>query len=492
MEHNRIESEQLIETFYNLLMSVRFHDVNNASVISASEDLLDLLNFFFTRGETYLTIKINANRFYFQEERLYLRPENEEIFVQALQFFDERSIAEIKFLPTEEVITPVVLHKIALFLYHSIHANDPVEWLKKRLATEGIRWFDVDTLPMQYQYGLPEENEEVKETTEDYDPGFVPENNSEPAKKLYAFALDTIKRMAQIVAGPNITGIRKIQRMIQKMVDSIQKDRTILMAMSTVKDCDDYIYCHSVNVAILAMCFGLHLGLPRKSVEILGICGLFHDLGKVDIPVEIIHKPGNLSHEEIRIMEKHSLFSVTKILKLNTTRDLKALILRAPLEHHIKYDRSGYPKLSMPDQASFFGRILAIVDVYDAITSPRSYRQTVLSPDVALARMLEGAGADFDPLLLKAFINMLGIYPMGTLLQLDTGEMGIVTGKGGSPLGNRPDIVVIKMDDKKRFVKGPILNLEDRDSQTMAFIRNIVSSFHPGIFGIQPAQFILE
>lgn len=490
MDKNRIEGEQLIGTFYKLLMSVRFHDEKNSSVISASEDLLDLFNFFFTRGETYLTIKIENNRFFFQEEKLSFRKENETLLANALQYFDERAIAEIRFLPTEEEITPEVLHKIALFLYHSTHSSDPVQWLKKRLANEGIHWFDVDTIPVLYAYGDDQEGYEIMEDTEEFMPIF--DSDQETAKKIYAFALDSIKRVAQKVAGPNVTGIRNIQRMIQKMVDSILEDDSVLLAMSTIRDSEDYIYCHSVNVSILAMCFGLHIGLSKKSVELLGICGLLHDLGKVDIPIEIIRKTEKLSHEESMIIEKHSLYSVTKILKMNTARDLKASILRSPLEHHIRYDRTGYPRLKMNTKLSFFGRVLAIVDVFDALTSPRAYRPVVYSPDEALGKMLEGSGTNFDPLLLKAFVNMMGIYPMGTLLQLDTGEMGLVTGKGKGPLGNRPDVVVIKVDGDKRYIKGEEISLEQRDAHTMAYIRNIVASFHPGQFGIQPAQYILD
>lgn len=490
MDNNRIVGEQLIGTFYKLLMSVRFHDEKNASVISASEDLLDLFNFFFSRGETYLTIKIKNNRFFFQEEKLSFRKENEADFVNALQYFEERAIAEIRFLPTEEKITPQVLHKIALFLYHSNHTNDPVQWLKKRLANEAIHWFDVDALPVAYTYGDTGEDFEIREDTDEYEPVF--DREMESAKKIYAYALDTIKRVAQKVAGPNVTGMRNIQRTVQTMVDSIIEDDSVLLAMSTIRDSDDYVYCHSVNVSILAMCFGLHIGLSKKSVEILGICGLLHDLGKADIPVEIIRKAEKLSHDESMLIEKHSLFSVTKILKMKTGRDLKASILRSPLEHHIKFDRSGYPKLKMNTKLSFFGRILTIVDVFEALTSPRAYRPIVYSPDQAIGKMLQDSGTHFDPLLLKAFVNMMGVYPMGTLLQLDTGEMGLVIGKGKGPLGNRPDVVVIKSDGDNGYIKGEEISLEQRDKNTLAYIRNIVASFHPSQFGIQPAQFILE
>ncbi|MBU1172109.1 MAG: HD domain-containing protein [Proteobacteria bacterium] len=476
-----VEGEQIIGNLYKLLMAVKLHGETNKTVVTVSDTLIVLLSRFFKR-ETFLSIKINDNRFYFQDEKLIYRRETETLFNKACQFFSDRSIAEIRILSPNEPMTSAVIHKIAFFLYHSIKAAHPVVWIKKRLLSEGITWIDVDLLPEKQTLDLFREQSAPPQKV-----------NSRPEKgqKTYASAMASIKGVAEKVSGPNYAGIRKTQRMIQKMVDLIIEDESILMGMSTIRDYDDYTYCHSVNVSILAMCFGLNIGLSRQSVEILGICGLFHDLGKVDIPSEIIRKPGKLTREESRIIEKHSLYSVTKILKLNAPRELKSRILRSPFEHHIKFNLTGYPRLNQKKPVSLFGRILAIADVFDAITSPRAYRPVAFSPDEALGKMLEGSGTDFDPLLLKAFINMIGIYPVGTLLQLDTGELGLVSGKGKSSMGNRPDVVVLETDKETGYKKGPMVSLEERDSKTMAYIRNIVGSFHPGQFGIQPAQYLL-
>ena len=163
---------------------------------------------------------------------------------------------------------------------------------------------------------------------------------------------------------------------------------------------------------------GRRIGLSRASLERLGICGFFHDLGKVEVPREIVTKPGALSATEWKEMQKHPLSSVRQILKLQASHDLKSKILLAPFEHHIRYDLSGYPKIHFIKQISLFGRILHIADVYDAITTPRVYRPLTLSPDQALSFMLEGSGTDSDPILLKVFAKMMGTFPVGTLLQV--------------------------------------------------------------------------
>jgi hypothetical protein len=157
----------------------------------------------------------------------------------------------------------------------------------------------------------------------------------------------------------------------------------------------------------------------------------------------------------------------------------------------LKYDLSGYPQTHNKKSVSLFGRIIAIADVFDALTSPRIYRPEANSPDRALDIMLKGSGKDFDPILLKAFINMLGVYPVGTLLKLDTGEFGIVV--KSSKIGNpaRPHIVLLKRNDNGKFKKGDLVDLSEKDPKKESFKRDIVKSFHPSNFSIQPADFIL-
>ena len=198
----------------------------------------------------------------------------------------------------------------------------------------------------------------------------------------------------------------------------------------------------------------------------LGISGLVHDLGKVEIPLEILNKPGKLSPSEFQEMEKHPLNSVSQVLKLQAPRDLKTKILLPPLEHHMKYDFSGYPRVRRKQPVSLFGRIITIADVYDALSSPRIYRPVAYSPDKVLGMLMEGAGKDFDPILVKVFINMLGIYPVGTLLNLDTGEKGLVVSCGEGENKARPLIVLLESDNQGGYEKtvkvSPMVTLGER------------------------------
>jgi HD-GYP domain-containing protein (c-di-GMP phosphodiesterase class II) len=278
---------------------------------------------------------------------------------------------------------------------------------------------------------------------------------------------------------------------IQNMVDLVMEDEPILLGLSTIRDYDDYTFTHSVNVAILSMCLGQRIGLSRTSLHRLGICGLFHDLGKLDIPIEIIHQAGKLNQREFEEIKKHTIHSVAQIIKLEAPHDLKAKILLPPFEHHLKYDLSGYPKTNRKKSVSLFGRIITLADVFDAITSPRVYRNIAFTPDQALNIMLDGAGTDFDPILLKIFINMLGVYPIGSLLELDTGELALVMETDKTSDGARPMVALLASDGNGDYVKVGVADLAERDAQSGAFRRNIVKSIHPSTLGIQPAEFLI-
>jgi len=310
------------------------------------------------------------------------------------------------------------------------------------------------------------------------------------ARSTYSHALSSLQEVSQKMIYHEPAGVRKVKRIVQDMVDLLMEDDSVLLGMSTIKDYHDYTYTHSVNVAILSLCLGKRIGLSRMSLRVLGICGLVHDLGKVEIPMEILNKPGKLSEEEREEIERHPLSTVRQVIKLRASSDLKAKILLAPFEHHLKYDLTGYPRIGRNKPVSLFGRILTIADVYDAMTSPRVYRPHAISPDRALGIMLEGSGKDFDPVLLKVFINMLGVYPVGTLLRLDTGETALVMEVPEESDPARPMVLLLLSDGKGGAKKGKVIDLAERDPKRGKFLRNVKKTYNPSTFGIQAAEFL--
>jgi HD-GYP domain-containing protein (c-di-GMP phosphodiesterase class II) len=461
--------DTFILVFYRLLQAVRIHKDNNDLVkgclVQFKQTLaqLDL--------EDDLTIVVSEERFFIQGERLQIRKDQVRLFKALLDFFLIRALHGLRFLPAFEDAALGQILIFARLLIHSANQKDPPRWLQQKLIENDIGWVN------------PVREEQLKQ-------GSTDPNLREKARNTYFNAVASVKQVAQKISGQGSAGVRRAKRMVQSMVDVAVEDEAILIGLGTIKDYDDYTYTHSVNVAVLALCLGNRIGLSRASLERIGICGFFHDLGKVEVPREIVNKPGSLSKTEWKEMQKHPLSSVRQILKLQASHDLKSKILLAPFEHHIRYDLTGYPKIHFIKQISLFGRILHITDVYDAITTPRVYRPLALSPDQALSLMLEGSGTDFDPILLKVFAKMMGTYPVGTLLQFDTGEMGLVADYPVESEGGLPRIVLLEKDEKKGVRCGKKVSLSKRDKDTGAYHRNVIRSLNAASYGIQPADFI--
>ncbi|MBW1764157.1 MAG: hypothetical protein JRJ23_05355, partial [Deltaproteobacteria bacterium] len=186
------------------------------------------------------------------------------------------------------------------------------------------------------------------------------------------------------------------------------------------------------------------------------------------------------------------LNSARLLLKLKASPDSKARILVPLFEHHLKYDLSGYPRADWKKPLTLFGKIISIADKYDTLTSSRSYRKYLLSPDRALGYMFDRAGKAFDPLLIKVFINILGVYPVGTLLKLDNGELALVVSSPSREFSKRPLVCVLEKENEGSYRKKEIINLDERDTESGNYVREVIETYHPSAFGIQPVQHIFS
>ena len=469
--HNQLDrlDEAFIRSFYWLLQTVKIHQDNNKVLRGCAREFIKSM-VQMCLDEPHMIIQVFAGRLYLSEKKLIYSMESVDLVRTVLQFFESRGLQGLRLYPTLGDAPIEQVMAFARMLNQAERQDHPVVWIAQQMEDQGFSWAEVVHSPE-----IPEEDPELKEK----------------ARRTYFYALASVKEIGRKISSNQPVGIRKAKRMVQNLVDFLSEDESLLLGLSTIRDLDDYTYTHSVNVAILSLCLGKRLGLSPKALERLGICGLFHDLGKVDLSREILLKSGELNEQEFKEIKKHPLKSVIRIIKLPTDEDLKAHIITPIFEHHLRYDLSGYPRPYSAKPQGLFGRILAITDVFDAITSARIYRFTPFSPDRALGVMLERAGKEFDPLLLKVFINMLGVFPVGTVLELDTGEMGLVMDNPGETMKERPRILILVPDGKGGFRKGKTESLAEHDPRTGAFRRNIVKTFHPASYGIQPAEFLL-
>ena len=481
--------EEFFRAFYKLVNSVKMYDDNNQSVVRCANDLIHAIAQC-GLNDSDVTIQLVGDRFYLQNEKLVYRKGTSDFINNMRGYFEKRKLEGLRFSTDVKDIPPGQILTFARMIDNAEKQKNPIEWIEQQLDHHNFIW--VETIKVDDEIPPVTEDETIDKKDDSKTQAEILHNErKERGLRAYGYALTSLKEVAGKISSNRRAGIRKNMRVVQNMIDLIVEDEAILLGLTTVRDYDDYTYTHSVNVSVLAMCIGLRIGLSRKYLETLGVCGMFHDLGKVDIPHEIINKPGKLNESEFEEIQKHPINSVRQILKLQAARDIKDNILLPPFEHHLKYDLSGYPQTDRKKSPSLLSRILTIVDVFDAITSPRVYRSSALSPDRAIEIMIEQSGKDFDPVLLKVFVNMLGIYPVGTLLELDTGEIGLVTGSANSSDVTRPKMMLLSPDGQGGFIQEKIISLEERDPQTGKFLRNIAKTFHPYVYGIQPADYIL-
>jgi HD-GYP domain-containing protein (c-di-GMP phosphodiesterase class II) len=277
---------------------------------------------------------------------------------------------------------------------------------------------------------------------EDIDEPELTDNKSR-SRKIYFQTIHTVSEVMDNAKMGQTLRLRKSKRVVQSMVDQLLAAETNLIGLTTIRCHDEYTYNHSVNVCILALAIGQRIGLSKAKLCELGMAALFHDIGKSEIPLEILNKASDFTGEEWKVMQKHPLLGVKKLMKLKGLDALSARIITGAFEHHLNCDFSGYPRLPY-HHLSLFGRIISIADCYDGLTSSRVYSRIPHPPDKTLRFMLSRAGKVYDPVIMKLFVNCIGIYPVGGLLLLSSHELCVVMENNPDPAKwNTPKVKII-------------------------------------------------
>lgn len=327
-------------------------------------------------------------------------------------------------------------------------------------------------------------SEEDKSGDADEDASEMKDNRLR-SKKVYHQTIHAVSEVMENAKMGQTLKLRKSKRVVQSMIDQLLAAETNLIGLTTIRCHDEYTYNHSVNVCIISLAIGQRFGLSKVKLCELGMAALFHDIGKSDIPLEVLNKPAEFNKDEWEIMQRHPVYGVKKLMRLKGLDALSARIITGAFEHHLNYDLSGYPKAPYKE-VSLFGRIISIADCYDGLTSSRVYSRVPHSSDKALKFMLSRAGKAYDPVLMKLFINCIGIYPAGTLLLLSTKELAVVMQNNPDPEKWAGPKVKIIADQGGAEVDGEIMDLSDDESG-----RLIVETLEPRQFNIDVTRYFL-
>lgn len=241
--------------------------------------------------------------------------------------------------------------------------------------------------------------------------------------------------------------------LVEEISNSVMRNPGALISLARLKTADDYTYLHSVAVCALMIALARKLGLDEQETREAGMAGLLHDLGKAGVPLEVLNKPGKLTEEEFALVKKHP---VQGYKLLSEGKGASQASMDVCLHHHEKFDGSGYPEGLAGENISLLARMGAVCDVYDAITSNRPYKAG-WDPAESIKRMAEWKG-HFDPVVFQAFVKSLGIYPVGSLVRLESGKLGVVTEQGEQSL-LKPKVKVFFSTKSQAYIKPETIDL---------------------------------
>jgi HD-GYP domain-containing protein (c-di-GMP phosphodiesterase class II) len=341
---------------------------------------------------------------------------------------------------------------------------------------EKLRAANITTLTLE---------EPVKETGEDRI------RSKERAKKTYAQGVAATKDLMTSVRMGRSPNIKRIKRVVQGIIDQILNEEASLIGLTTIRDYDEYTFTHSLNVCIFSVALGKRLGLSKLQLYDLGLAALFHDIGKSRVPVEVLNKTGALTDEDWRAIASHPWLGVLALFQMRGSQEYPYRSMVVAIEHHMKVDLTGYPRPIRARTMSIFSKIVSAADCFDAATSRRAYRTTPMNPAEVMKELRDNPRRGMDPVVIKAFINVTGIYPTGTLVVLDTFELGIVHAMNPLPeMLARPIVKIISDDMGNLISPGTLVDLADRTPDGM-FTRTIIKTENPDRYGVRVSDYFV-
>jgi HD-GYP domain-containing protein (c-di-GMP phosphodiesterase class II) len=447
--------QQVIRCLFSASKTLQIHDLNNhaaKNVLSALMEVLERV----MEIDGRVGVRVMTDFLYLNDARVPVDPMNFGLFLYLIEEMKKRNVEQIDVLPGIE--TDELGRSLKLF-FGDASAGDSFGDLERALTGEGIEHVKI--------YEWMDRQRQLQDTVIE-EPQIREESN-----KVFFRAVLFMAEVLKSIEQRRVIQVRKAERMAQQICDILRVDESILVGLANIKSVDEYTYTHSVNVCILSMLVGDRLNLHKAEVARLGVAALLHDVGKTYIPRTILNKPEKLSPDEWELMKLHTMFGVKELSRVKSLREI-ADSLFVSLEHHIQYNMNGYPQRPGGWNLPLFSRIVTIADYYDAMTSIRIYHREPLTPDKAIRFVFEKSGSVFDPLLAKVFINAMGIFPNGTVVELDGGEQAVVARQNSGPtLLHRPIVVPLEEHACDDWEKRQI-DLAERSTDGTGYRRSIV------------------
>jgi len=454
---------EIITRLHSLLKLARLYSVNN---VLFQEQLVLLYQRIKENSETGATIlKIREGTFFFRNLRLRFVFANYPAFKTVLQELTRREIGAILFYP--ELSLEELKSFLALLL-----SSENFESLTENLTSAQVKYLQVE-----------------KATETAISPGKKEKNRA--TARIYFSCLLHLKDAFESEDPRQAFRLNTTRRLMQALFTHVVENEAFVFGLTNIKNYDEYTLNHSLNVCLLAIALGRRLGLDRQELIELGLSAFFHDFGKIDTPKEILDKPAKLEPHERAIIEKHPHHGAGTLAALKNIKGIPLRAIHVAMEHHLREDLSGYPQTFKKKPTHLFSKIVKIVDYFDAITTKRVYRPRAFTREEALSLMLEQGSREFHPQLLRVFVQMMGVYPVGSVVALSTGEVGLVVETNPDPaMALRPRVKIIANKEGQK-IDGPVVDLAEKDPETNKYLRTIVKGLDPQKYNLKVADYFL-
>lgn len=468
LQHKQLlQSRSILNQLFMLTKTVQIHDINNQAFLTPLEEFVTALNgFIMSTGP--ISVEAIEENIFLNEEKIKTDISTFASIKFLLEEFERKNISGITFL--SETSFDELKSFFSVFAVQYEKASCDADKLNSIASGKGVT--TINFIEKRHKKLVDLDSQTIV-------------GRKKAAVANYVQAIDHVKDSMKKFQNNEMIDSRKAKRLVYNLVDLGLEEGFSFIGLSTIKNYDEYTFNHSVNVCVICIAFGQNLGLSKRQIGELGMAGLYHDFGKLSIPREILNKAGGLSKDEWEILKKHPAKAVRNLINIKgfNEADIKKII--PAFEHHIGYDHTGYPAVKSDKKMHLYSRIVSIADAYDAMTTNRVYQKAKL-PSEALQILADGSGKKFDPVLVKAFINTVGIYPVGSLVKLSNNHYAIVSEVSKDPeLLSKPTVMIV-MDPAQRKIKGPTINLGKEEGEGI----RIVSALDPEDYDINVAHYL--
>jgi HD-GYP domain-containing protein (c-di-GMP phosphodiesterase class II) len=460
----------LLLALYTVLRSLKMYPVENATVQKSLDDL-DSSARTLLATEKELEIRVAGDFLFVNATRLRVELDNYASFSHILAMLRAFDIGVLHIRSGMERREWQIFLSLLLSLSQQADLEERLEVLQERLDSAKVSNLELERAQAE---------------------GGSSEESRHQAKRVYSEGVAVTR---DIIAGVRLgrgPRLKRVKRAVQLVVDQVLNNEMSMVGMTTVRDYDEYTFTHSVNVCIFSVALGKKLGFSKVQLYDLGMTALLHDVGKARVPAEILNKTGGLEDREWRFIQQHPWMGALTLFGMRAYEEIPYRSILVAHEHHMKMDLTGYPKTIRPRTLGIFSRIVSVADGFDAATTRRVYNTTAIEPDQVLKEMWDNPKRGYDRVVVKALINLIGVYPVGTCVILDTLEVGIVAAPNpdGQQLSRPLVRLAVDVNGATLPLPGTQVSLMEKN-ESGAYKRSIVKVTNPDRFGLTPGDYFV-